>query len=71
MLDRLRVRTLVEAGHPQGRTAHLVGVRLSSVQRILLEPAFDSADAGPTPQSPGAAPDAPHRAGPRARNTLE
>ncbi len=50
MLDRLRVRTLVEAGHSQERTAHLVGVSLSSVQRILREPPIEGAESGPTPQ---------------------
>jgi len=51
MLDRLRVRTLVEAGHSQEQTAHRVGVSLSSVQRILREPPIKSAQSGPTPQS--------------------
>ena len=51
MLERLRVRTLVEAGHSQEQAAHLVGVSLSSVQRILREPRIESAPCGPTPKS--------------------
>ena len=53
MLDRLRVRTLVEAGHSQEQTTQLVGVSLSSVQRILREPPVESAQSGPTPDSRG------------------
>jgi len=51
MVDRLRVRTLVEAGHSQEQAAHLVGVSLSSVQRILREPPIESAPCGPSPRS--------------------
>jgi transposase len=51
MLDRLRVRTLVEAGHSQGQTADLVGVSLSSVRRILGEPPVECARSGSTAKS--------------------
>ena len=53
MVDRLRVRTLVEAGHSQEQSAELVGVSLSSVQRILREPAIECALCAPTPTSRG------------------
>lgn len=51
MLDRLRVRTLVDAGHSQQETAVLVGVSLSSVQRVLREPRIECAQSGPTAKS--------------------
>ena len=53
MLDRVRVRTLVEAGHAQAETARLVGVSLSSVQRILEEEPPGNSATCPTAKSRG------------------
>jgi len=53
MVDRLRVRALIEAGHSQQQTADLVGVSLSSVQRILHEAPLKGVEAAPTPRSRG------------------
>ena len=54
MLDRVRVRALVEAGHAQAETAPRVGVSLSSVQRILHEGPIGGPQGGPTAKSRGA-----------------
>jgi transposase len=51
MLDRIRIRTLREAGHTLEEIASTVGVSKSSVRRVLQEPAFQSPDSAPTPQS--------------------
>jgi transposase len=53
MLDRVRVRALVEAGHAQAETAPRVGVSLSSVQRILHEGPIGGPQGGPTAKSRG------------------
>jgi len=51
MLDRVRIRTLREAGHTLEEIAATVGVGKSSVQRILREPPIQSPESAPTPKS--------------------
>lgn len=51
MLDRVRIWTLREAGHPLAEIAAAVGVGQRSVQRILKEPPITSPESAPTPKS--------------------
>jgi len=51
MLDRVRIRTLRDAGHTLEEIAATVGVGKSSVQRILKEPPIRSPESAPTPRS--------------------
>ena len=51
MLDRVRIRTLRNAGHTLDRIATTVGVGRRSVQRILKEPPITGPESGPTPKS--------------------
>lgn len=53
MLDRVRIRTLDEAGHTLEEIAATVGVAKRSVQNVLKEPPFASPEAAPTPASRG------------------
>jgi transposase len=53
MLDRVRIRTLREAGHTLEEIAATVGVGKRSVQRILKEPAIQAPESAPTPTSRG------------------
>ncbi len=51
MLDRVRIRTLREAGHTLDDIATTVGAGKSSVQRILKEPPIQRPESAPTPKS--------------------
>lgn len=51
MLDRVRIRTLRDAGHTLAEIAAAVGVGKSTVQRILKEPPITSPESAPTPKS--------------------
>jgi len=51
MLDRVRIRTLRNAGHTLDGIATTVGVGRRSVQRILKEPPISGPDSAPTPKS--------------------
>jgi transposase len=51
MLDRVRIRTLRDAGHTLAEIASAVGVGKRSVQRILKEPSITTGESAPTPQS--------------------
>ena len=53
MLDRVRIRTLRDAGHTLEEIAATVGVGKRSVQRILKEPTIQRPESGPTPVSRG------------------
>lgn len=53
MLDRVRIRTLREAGHTLAEIAATVGVGKRSVQRILTEPRIQCPESAPTPKSRG------------------
>ena len=53
MLDRVRIRTLREAGHTLEEIAASVGVAKRSVQNILKEPPIKSPESAPTPASRG------------------
>ena len=53
MLDRVRIRTLREAGHTLEEIAATVGVGKRSVQRILKEPTIQCQESAPTPASRG------------------
>jgi transposase len=53
MLDRVRIRTLREAGHTLDGIATTVGVGRRSVQRILKEPPITGSQSAPTPKSRG------------------
>jgi transposase len=53
MLDRVRIRTLREAGHTLEEIAATVGVAKRSVQNILKEPPIRSPESAPTPASRG------------------
>ena len=53
MLDRVRIRTLRDAGHTLEEIAATVGVGKRSVQRILKEPAIRDPESTPTPRSRG------------------
>ena len=53
MLDRVRIRTLHDAGHTLEEIAATVGVAKRSVQLILKEPPIAGLESGPTPQSRG------------------
>ncbi len=53
MLDRVRIRTLRDAGHTLEEIATTVGVGRRSVQRILKEPAIQRPESAPTPVSRG------------------
>jgi transposase len=53
MLDRVRIRTLREAGHTLEEIAATVGVAKRSVQNILKEPPITSVASAPTPASRG------------------
>jgi len=51
MLDRVRIRTLRNAGHTLEEVAATVGVGRRSVQRILKEPPISGPESAPTPRS--------------------
>lgn len=51
MLDRVRIRTLRNAGHTLEGIAATVGVGRRSVQRILKEPPITGPESAPTPRS--------------------
>jgi transposase len=51
MLDRVRIRTLRDAGHTLAEIASAVGVGKRSVQRILKEPSITTPESAPTPRS--------------------
>jgi len=51
MLDRVRIRTLRDAGHTLEEIASTVGVGKRSVRRVLKEPPIVSPEAAPTPRS--------------------
>jgi transposase len=51
MLDRVRIRTLRDAGHTLQEIAASVGVAKRSVQNILKEPPIAGVDSAPTPRS--------------------
>jgi transposase len=53
MLDRVRIRTLRDAGHTLQEIAATVGVAKRSVQNILKEPSIPSVESAPTPRSRG------------------
>ena len=53
MLDRVRIRTLRDAGHTLEEIAATVGVGKRSVQRILKEPTIQRPESGPTLVSRG------------------
>ena len=53
MLDRVRIRTLREAGHTLEEIATAVGVGKRSVQRILKEPPITDVASALTPRSQG------------------
>lgn len=53
MLDRVRIRTLRDAGHTLEEIAATVGVAKRSVQGILKEPPITSPESAPTPRSRG------------------
>ena len=53
MLDRVRIRTLREAGHTLAEIAAVVGVSRSTVQRVVKEPVITSVESAPTPRSRG------------------
>ena len=53
MLDRVRIRTLRDAGHTLEEIAATVGVGKRSVQRILKAPPITSPESAPTPVSRG------------------
>ena len=53
MLDRVRIRTLRDAGHTLEEIAATVGVGKRSVQRVVKEPAIEDAESAPTPASRG------------------
>lgn len=53
MLDRVRIRTLRDAGHTLEEIAATVGVGKRSVQRILKEPVIPDPESAPTPVSRG------------------
>ena len=53
MLDRVRIRTLRDAGHTLEEIAATVGVSRRSVQGILKEPPITSLESAPTPTSRG------------------
>jgi len=51
MLDRVRIRTLRDAGHTLQEIVATVGVAKRSVQNILKEPPIPSVESAPTPRS--------------------
>ena len=51
MLDRVRIRSLRDAGHTLQAIAAAVGVAKRSVQNILKEPRITDAASAPTPRS--------------------
>jgi len=51
MLDRVRIRTLRDAGHTLREIACSVGVGKRSVRRILKEPSIVDPESAPTPRS--------------------
>ena len=53
MLDRVRIRTLRDAGHTLEEIAAAVGVSKRSAQNILKEPPITSVESAPTPASRG------------------
>jgi len=53
MLDRVRIRTLRDAGHTLEEIATAVGVATRSVQLVLKEPPITSLETGPTARSRG------------------
>lgn len=53
MLDRVRIRTLRDAGHTLEEIAATVGVAKRSVRNILKEPPIRSPESTPTPASRG------------------
>ena len=53
MLDRVRIRTLRDAGHTLEEIAANVGVAKRSVQNVLKEPPIKSSESAPTPASRG------------------
>ena len=53
MLDRVRIRTLREAGHTLEEIAAVVGVGKRSVQNVLKEPPIRCPESAPTPGSRG------------------
>lgn len=53
MLDRVRIRTLRDAGHTLEEIAATVGVSKRSVQTILKEPPVTCPESAPTPASRG------------------
>lgn len=53
MLDRVRIRTLREAGHTLKEIAASVGVAKRSVQNVLREPPITGPEEAPTPRSRG------------------
>jgi transposase len=53
MLDRVRIRTLRDAGHTLEEIAATVGVAKRSVQNILKEPPIKSPESAPSPASRG------------------